>query len=264
MPTPPRHFKEELDALLDDRLDAAARAEVETHLAACNECRRAFDALRWTKQFTATRFAAPDAPSDLREKILRSLRADTIAEIVPAPPRRTWSRPLALAATILFAAVLAGVFYFGKATLPALVLKDFRAYRTQELPLDLATDDVKQIEEFFSAHGVPFTPRVFDLGMMQYRLVGGRVHRLAGKPSALFIYRGPAGEDLLCQMFPGQVAQLPAAAERRVNKGIEFFIYRKGRTTAVFWQEGAIVCALASDIESENVTQLAFAKAMAP
>ena len=29
MPTPPRHFKEELDALLDGRLDAAERAEVE-------------------------------------------------------------------------------------------------------------------------------------------------------------------------------------------------------------------------------------------
>ncbi len=264
MPTPPRHFKEELDALLDRCLDDATRAEVEAHLAVCDECRRAFDALRWTKQFAATRFAAPDAPADLREKILRSLRADTIAEVLPAPPRRTWSRPLALAATVLFAAVLAGFFYFGKATLPTLVVKDFRAYRTQQLPLDLATDDVKQMEEFFSAHGVPFTPRVFDLGMMHYRLVGGRVHRLAGQPSALFIYRGPAGEDLLCQMFPGQVAQLPAGAERLINKGIEFFIYRKARMTAVFWQEGAIVCALASDIESENVTQLAFAKAMVP
>ena len=261
MPTPPRHFKEELDALLDGRLDAAARTEVESHLATCEECRRAFAALRWTKQYAATRFAAPDAPADLREKILRSLRADTIAEIVPAPPRRTWSRPLALAASILFAALIAGFFFFGKSTLPALVVKDFRAYRTQELPLDLATDDVKQMEEFFSAHGVPFTPRVFDLGMMQYRLVGGRVHRLAGEPSALFIYRGPAGEDLLCQMFPGKVGELPAGAKRLVNKGIEFFIYRKARMTAVFWQEGAIVCALASDIESDNVTQLAFAKA---
>ena len=85
MPTPPRHLKEELDALLDGQLDESARAEVEAHLAACDECRRALDALRWTKQFAATRFAAPDAPADLQAKIQRSLHAETIAE--SHPPR---------------------------------------------------------------------------------------------------------------------------------------------------------------------------------
>ena len=266
MPTPHRHFNEELDALLDGQLDDATRSEVEEHLCACEECRRAFDALRWTKQFAATRFAAPDAPADLQEKILRSLRADTIAEILPAPPRGAWNlhHTLALAASLALFAILAGFVFFGKPPLPALVAKDFRAYRAQQLPLDLATDDVRQMEEFFTAHGTPFTPRVFDLGMMQYRLVGGRVHRLAGQPSALFIYRGPGGEELLCQMFPGEVGQLPAGAERRENKGIEFFIYRKNGTTTVFWQEGKIVCALVSNIEPEAVTQLAFAKAMFP
>ena len=168
MPTPPRHFHEELDAFLDGRFDATERAEVETHLAACEECRRAFDALRWTKQFAATRFAAPDAPADLQEKILRSLRAETIAEILPVPPRDAWNRrhTFALAASLAIFSILSGFVFFWKPTLPALVAKDFRAYRAQHLSLDLATDDVKQMEEFFTAYGIPFTPRVFDLGMM--------------------------------------------------------------------------------------------------
>lgn len=266
MPTPPRHLKEELDALLDGQLDDAARTAAEAHLAACAECRRTLDALRWTKQFAATRFAAPEAPADLQAKILRSLRAGTIAEITPAPPRRAWNRrhTFALAASLAIFAILAGLFYLGKPSLVGLVVQDFRAYHAQKLPLDFATADVKQMEEFFTTHGTPFTPRVFDLGMMQYQLVGGRTHRLAGQPSALFVYRGPAGEELVCQMFPGKVAQLPAGAERRENKGIEFFIYRSATVTAVFWQEGSIVCALASDIAPEAVTQLAFAKAMGP
>lgn len=266
MPTPPRHFKEELDALLDGQLDAATRAEVETHLAACDECRRALDALRWTKQFAATRFAAPEAPADLQAKILRSLRAETIAEVLPSPPRGAWNHrhTFALAASLAIFAILSAFVFFWKPALPELVAQDFRAYRTQQLPLDLATNDVKEMESFFTEHGTPFTPRVFDLGMMQYQLVGGRTHRLNGQPSALFVYRGPAGEELVCQMFPGQVTQLPAGAERRENKGIEFFIYRKNGTTAVFWQEGTIVCALVSDIAPEAVTQLAFAKAMIP
>ena len=274
MPTPPRHFSEELDALLDGRLDAAQRAEVETHLTTCEDCRRVFDTLRWTKQFAATRFAAPEAPADLQAKILRSLRADTVADVVPtksivplpAPTQRAWNlrHTLALAATLVLAALLAGVLYFARPALPSQVAQDFRAYHSKKLPLNLETADLKQMEEYFAANGVPFTARVFDLGMMQYQLVGGGVHQLDRRTSALFVYRGPAGEELLCQMFPGQVAKLPAGAERRVNKGIEFFIYRKDGTTTVFWQEGTIVCALASDIASENVVQLAFAKAMIP
>ena len=266
MPTPPRHYLEELDALLDDRLYEDSVAEIEAHLAECDKCRRAFEALRWTKHIAATRFAAPEAPADLREKILRSLRADTIAEIAPPPPRSLWSRPatLALAATLLFAAVLAGLLHFGKPTLPALVAKDFSAYRAQQLALDFDTDDVKKMETLFSESGIPFTTRVFDLGMMNYRLVGGRVHRLDGQQSALFVYRGPAGEELLCEMFEGQVARLPAGSERRENKGIEFYVFKTDRTTVVFWQEGTVVCVLVSDIAPENVVQLALAKAMIP
>ena len=58
MPAPDRHFKEEIHDLLDGRLNAAARLEVERHLETCEECRRAFDAMRWTKKFAALHFAA--------------------------------------------------------------------------------------------------------------------------------------------------------------------------------------------------------------
>ncbi len=50
MPTPPKHFKDEIQAWLDQRLDVATRAEVERHVESCEECRREFEALRWTKQ----------------------------------------------------------------------------------------------------------------------------------------------------------------------------------------------------------------------
>ena len=40
MPTPPRHYKDELQDWLDGRLDAARCDEVERHLETCAECRR--------------------------------------------------------------------------------------------------------------------------------------------------------------------------------------------------------------------------------
>ena len=51
-------------------------------------------------------------------------------------------------------------------------------------------------------------------------------------------------------------------ATLRENKGIRFYIYRVNGLTAAFWQEGAVTCVLTSDIASEEVIQLAFAKAV--
>lgn len=41
-----------------------------------------------------------------------------------------------------------------------------------------------------------------------------------------------------------------------------FFVYRRGGSTQVFWQEGPTACVLVSDLPTEDVVQLAFAKAM--
>jgi len=65
------------------------------------------------------------------------------------------------------------------------------------------------VESLYARGGIDFRTRVFDLGMMQYRLVGGRIHRFAGRPSALFAYRGPEGRDLVCQMYEGGSRSAP-------------------------------------------------------
>ncbi|MGH9847469.1 MAG: hypothetical protein ACREEM_52925, partial [Blastocatellia bacterium] len=94
-------------------------------------------------------------------------------------------------------------------------------------------------------------------------LVGGRVHQLTNRQSALFVYRGKDNRILICQMYPGQVTELPSSgASLRENKGTRFYIYRVNGLTVVFWQEGAVTCVLTSDSNPEEVIQLAFAKAV--
>jgi hypothetical protein len=39
-------------------------------------------------------------------------------------------------------------------------------------------------------------------------------------------------------------------------------VYERDGVTSVFWQEGTVVCVLASDLPREEVVQLAYAKAM--
>jgi anti-sigma factor RsiW len=268
MPTPLRHFKDEIQDLLDNRLDAPMRAEVERHLESCAECRREFEALRWTKLFAAKQFTAKEAPSELRQNILRTLKAEAGSPkaITPGPGFRTQKlKPiLAWAAALVALGILALILIPKQPNLFEVIARDFRDFQSQKLTLELNTGNVKQMEAFFATHGVSFNTRVFDLGMMNYRLVGGRVQYFRGQPAALFVYRGPDHQVLICRMYVGTVSEMPAGYVERENRGIKFRVYQVKDVTMVFWQEGRVVCVLSSDIPSENVVQLAFAKAMLP
>ena len=269
MPAPDRHFKDEIHDLLDGRLDAAARLEVERHLETCEDCRRAFAAMQWTKKFAASHFAAPpEAPAELRDRILGALRAETAPANVITPPPSRW-RPrtivaLASAAVLMISAAIAVVHFTRKPQMPAVMAELHRDYQAQRLTLEFTTSDVKEMESYFASHGVAFQTRVFDLGMMKFQLVGGRVDRERSQPAAMFVYRGADDRILICEMFAGKMSGLPTGAEVREHNGFRFQIYRNGDRTAVFWPEGAILCVLVSDGPPEEVIQLAFAKAMAP
>jgi len=63
-------------------------------------------------------------------------------------------------------------------------------------------------------------------------------------------------------MYEGQLADLPRSDDEREHNGITFRVYRAGTVTLVFWQEGPVVCVLASDADAEAVIQLAYAKAV--
>ena len=244
------------------------RSEVERHLESCAECRREFEALRWTKLLAAKQFAAKEAPSGLRHNILRMLIADAGGPEAITSPRAFRTQKLkpilAWAAALVALGILALILIPKQPNLPEVIAGDFRDYRSQKLTLELKTGDVKQMEAFFATHGVPFNTRVFDLGMMNYRLVGGRVQDLRGQPTALFVYRGPDNQVLLCRMYAGTVSELPAGSVERENREIKFHVYQIKGVTMVFWQEGSVVCVLSSDMPAENVVQLAFAKAMLP
>lgn len=266
MPTPSRHFKEELQELLDGRLDPAVRETVERHLESCAECRRELEALRWTKRFAAKQFAGAEEPAELRGNIMRAVRSsageDKSKIVRPnffTPGVRSVLPWAALAAAV---AILAASYFFWRPKLPELIARNYRAYEGQTLVLEKKTSDVKEMENYFAEHGVTFKTRVFDLDMMSYSLVGGRVQRVRGRPGALFVYRGQGEQPLLCQMFSGKVEDLPSGAVRREHKGIIFYRYQVKDLTVVFWPEGRVMCALVSDIAPKKVLDLAFAKAV--
>jgi anti-sigma factor RsiW len=257
------HLGATLQDFLDGRLDDTRQVEVRAHLDGCPQCRGELEALRWVRDVALKQLPGEEVPPALADRVVAALDA---VDGRPRPAaswtiRRRWWKWATAGALLAALAVALLLVSRPRAGVVDAVARDFAKYSNGNLALDLRTTDGTAVESLYARGGIAFRTRVFDLGMMQYRLVGGRVHRLRGRPSALFAYRGPEGRDLVCQMYEGRLAELPRSDGVREHNGITFQVYRAGRLTLVFWQEGAVVCVLASDADSEAVIQLAYAKA---
>jgi anti-sigma factor RsiW len=264
MTDPANHLGATLQDFLDSRLDAARQAEVRAHLQGCPQCRGQLEALRWVRDVALKQLPGEEVPPALARRVAAALdAADQRARPAASPTLgRRWRRWAGAGALLAAAALVLLLAWPPRSDLAEAVAGDFTEYSSGGLPLDLRSSDGKAVESLFVAGGIDFPTRVFDLGMMQYQLVGGRIHRLRNRPSALFAYRGPAGRDLVCQMYEGRLTDLPPPDDVREHDGISFQVYRARGLTLVFWQEGEVVCVLASDAESEAVIQLAYAKAV--
>ncbi len=259
-----RHPADELQLLLDGRLPSERRAAIEGHLARCPRCQRELDALRRVK--AAVREGLPEraVPPEVVARVSAALAEEATAGGTRRDHATRFRRRVAVVGLALAtaAAVLLVLVRRGAADLIAAAAHDFASYRAASLPLQLETHDPRALEHFFADGRIPFATRVFDLGMMGYRLAGGRAHRLAGRASALFAYEKTDGQRVVCQMYEGRLAELPPRAEEREHDGIRFRIYHAAGVTLVFWQEGSVVCVLATDGDPEEAVQLAYTKAI--
>jgi anti-sigma factor RsiW len=159
----------------------------------------------------------------------------------------------------VIAAVGGGLWWWFLPPTPAEVANDYRAVAARTLRLDYTTPDAHVLaRQFVARGGVPGA--VYDLGTMQYQLVGGRVRTTRGEPRTIAVYRGARGESLICEMyFAAPPPRSPIA--HRTHNGIDFAIHQDGDVVMVFWREGAVTCVLASTMDPEALIQLAFTKA---
>ena len=243
-----------LDDLLTGRISADDRRRIEEHLAGCPICRAEWERLTATRELLRRSSEAEPVPDHVAAAVSSALRG--------ASGPVVFARRIAIGIAAV-AAVLIAVLLLRKPTEdpPTGAVHDLQSITAGSAPLELRTADTKEMQKWFNAR-LDFPTRVFDFGMMRYQLIGGRIDDVAGHRSALFVYRHVNGALVVCQMYRGRTDELPRGAERRTHDGIDFFIYQRDEATVVFWQEGSVVCVLASAIPREEAVSLAFAKAM--
>ncbi|HEY5551134.1 MAG TPA: anti-sigma factor [Opitutaceae bacterium] len=261
--TPP-HYGDELHDFLDKRLNANVRRAVEDHLGTCADCRRQLDALVWTKQ--AMRLIPTTcAPRHLRDEIVHALKAEQVEVELYTHKPRSWGSnvPFAIAMVVLIglAGVIVNEYRSRPITVPTMVAGDFRDLRANDLALQLHTTSADVMSAYFKGYEIPFPVRVLDPQLMGVELVGGRVIEPDGQSRALVVYRSPSGQLFACEMLNGREAGLPAGATIREERGVRFHVYRDGGITSVFWREGPVVWSLVSDMDPEQLVQIAASQA---
>lgn len=272
MADPRDHVDEALQELLDGRLGPAERAAIEAHLAGCSRCRRLRLSLEASRAVLRAALQGEEGPAEpLRARVLAALDAEDRAQGASAAPSRVGARRRRLAWSLAAAAAVAvgALLWFGpwgpggERFDPVREIEaEFRRLGAGEPALELAAAAPDELERRL-ARELPFRPRVLDLAMMGFTLAGGRVGRVGAEPSAIMVYRGADRDDLLvCTMYRGRLADLPAADQVTRRGDFVFHVFRRGATTLVFWQEGELVCVLAGEGDPAALLDLAAAKAM--
>jgi len=176
-----------------------------------------------------------------------------------AESSRRWrqrDRPILAYGLMLALAVSLVLNYFIKfPTFPEDAAASFRQYCASKLPLQIETSDAATLERYFAAAGVPFAVRTLDPAV--YTLKGGSAQPLLNRRSSLCAYQGPRNTWSVFQMYRGSLAELPADAEIRWDRGRSFYIYARQGATVVFWHERNLCCALISDAFAEETIRLA-------
>src|SRR5262245_18881669 len=165
--TEPVHPELELQDLLDNRLDATEQARIQAHVDQCARCREELEWLRLARD-SARGLPAFEAPADVRRHLVDGLVRGGNEARKPGAVRQRVAYGLGAVAALALIAL-----YFGsRSDLPGAAIRG-----AEPSTFDYVTSDHTALEQFFSAR-LSFHTRVFDLAMMSYRLVGGRVGRV--------------------------------------------------------------------------------------
>ena len=226
------------NAYLDGELDAAASAQLETHLESCESCRKSIAnqrAVRTGIRDRADYFLAPESVRSALTHQLglnspagsRSASTDDHGAMRPRGEPSTfrrqrspgWMQIGALAAALLVGWLLGSwPNRWGDRITDEVVSSHVRSLMGAGHLIDVASSDQHTVKPWFNGK-LDFAPEVHDLSAQGFPLIGGRLDYIGGHPAAALVYRHKAHTiNLFIWPAAGQVgAQRPASTSRGYN-----------------------------------------------
>jgi anti-sigma factor RsiW len=241
------------DAYLDGEVAPGSRAEIESHLAGCPDCRAELAERRRFALRLKASLPYHEAPAGLAQRLAAGLAADPADQ---APSRQaarragetSW-RALALAATFLLAMLFSGGLGY-VASLPggadrmtqAVVDGHLRSLLANHLT-DVASSDRHTVKPWFDGR-IDTAPPVRDFAAEGFPLIGGRLDYLDNRRVAALVYRHRQHPiNLFIWAESSEPPGLPAATSRQ-GYNIRH------------WVAGDLSFWLISDVDGEALAQL--------
>jgi hypothetical protein len=174
-----------------------------------------------------------------------------------SPARRGITAVIAVAAAVIAVLVLSRR---PPEDPPSAAVRDWSRIASGRLHVDMRSTSPSAVSRFFVEGGLPFRVEPGTLALPGYRLVGARVHAIGGRPSALAVHRDARNKIVVWQTFEGRVQELPRPDRIFLRNAERVHLYRSRRARAIFWQDGAVIRSLASDLPEEEIVRLVFSR----
>jgi anti-sigma factor RsiW len=256
------------ERLLDDlrgRLSTKEHAELEAHVATCDDCRSAREVERITDDLIG-RLPRLDAPITLK----RELRARYLPKRAAAPAmptvrvsRSRWSGFAAGAVTAALVAAVATIVArprgpdpraVAEARLEGELVNDHLRLLYAEHPLDIVSTGIHDVKPWFAGK-LDFAPPVTFAGDADFPLQGGAVAYVLDRKAACFVFKRRLHTiSLLVTRADGLVLSAPETA---IGGRVRGHVTASRGFHMVDWQDGEFAYALVSDVNADDLLDLA-------
>jgi len=234
-------------AYADGELDAVRMLEMETHLANCPACTRAWRELQQLRKSVRQESLYHPAPAALRRNVLAALKAQT----QPATTRSFWNwfkivPALSGTAIICLAALLTVTLSRPSAhdqLTQELVSSHIRSLMASHA-LDVISTDQHTVKPWFNGR-VDFAPPVKDLAAQGFPLIGGRLDYVQNRTVAALVFQRNK-HFINVFIWPGS-ENAPAPNIDTVRQGFNL----------IHWTQGGMTCWAVSDLNQTELLEFA-------
>jgi anti-sigma factor RsiW len=254
---------EEVQARLLDyqrgRLESAAREEVQSHLEGCTACSREEATEQALSEVLEERLPQHAAPLALK----RRLAAQWPMRSTPRPSWWSrWGRSLVPACAVAAVLLVVMPLYYQRAILSpragsvviAEAVNDHLRILSSQHPLDIESSNMHQVKPWFEGR-LDFAPAVSFLGDQEFPLQGGAVGYFLDRKAAVFVFHRRLH---VISLFVFRADGLPwPAGGREPLRNTEASMAVARGFNVMLWQSGELGYALVSDLDRQELTQLA-------